>query len=113
MVSQPLQPLHQNVAMVFVDALLYGIYFITLLHCIRWLVFADEGWQLRRKKDIQWTMLLATLLLFSLSLANFALEFWCTILTLQMIERGDDIITVQKPPWLALVIVCDVFSTQN
>lgn len=109
MANEQLQPLDQNVAIVFIDALLYGIYFTTLLHCVRWLVFADEGWKLRRKMDIQWAMLLATLLLFFFSLGNFVLEVWYTLLTLRRIDRGSDVTAaVQKPGWLALVTVRDL-----
>jgi len=98
------QPIDQNVAMIFTDALLYGIYFMTFLHCIRWLVFADEGWKLRKKKDIHWAMVIATLLLFSFSLANLALEAWSTLVSLRNVERTGIITGVVKPAWVALVL---------
>lgn len=109
------EPLHQNVAVTFVNALLYGLYFSTFLHCIRWLLFADEGWKLRGRKDIPWSMLVATLLLFFFSLASLVLELRSTLETLQTIERTNEIITVQKPAWVSLVLVCNhgFVNTEN
>jgi len=98
------ETIDQNVTAVFIDALLYGVYFTTLLHCIRWLLFADEGWKLRRKKDIRWSMLLATLLLFFFSLANLALQFRSILAVLRTVERENKIVKVQKPPWVNLVL---------
>ena len=31
----------------FTQAALYGIYVATLIHCLRWLVYTDEGWKQR------------------------------------------------------------------
>ncbi|KAM6499773.1 hypothetical protein JOM56_005281 [Amanita muscaria] len=52
----------------FVTALLvqtsfYGLYMATFGICLRWLLFADEGWRLR--KTLDWPMLVATTLIFA------------------------------------------------
>ena len=57
----------------FVQTLLYIIYVTTLAHCLRWLLLDDEGWKLRR--GIDWTMWIASILLFLLSTIDLALSF--------------------------------------
>ena len=55
----------------FVQALLYGIYFTTLAHSLRWLLLDDEGWKVRRR--INWFMLIISILLFLLSTTDLVL----------------------------------------
>jgi hypothetical protein len=50
-----------------VQALLYGLYLATLAHCLRWLLFDDEGWS--RRKDINWRMLVIAVVIFLFSTA--------------------------------------------
>ncbi|KAM6489090.1 hypothetical protein JOM56_015502 [Amanita muscaria] len=46
-----------------------GLYSASLMHCVRWLLFEDEGWRLRKK--INWWLVTTTLLVFFLSTALF------------------------------------------
>ncbi|KAM6492105.1 hypothetical protein JOM56_011829 [Amanita muscaria] len=46
-----------------------GLYSASLIHCIRWLLFEDEGWRIRKK--INWWLVATTLLVFFLSTALF------------------------------------------
>jgi len=89
--------------MTFVDALIYGVYFTSLLYCIRWVVFTDEGWKLRSKKDIKWVMLVATMFLFAFSITNEALVLWDTMVLFRAIQRGTGT-GLQKPAWITLVV---------
>jgi hypothetical protein len=36
---------------IFTLALLYGIYLATVIQCFRWLIFTDEGWELRKNRN--------------------------------------------------------------
>ena len=54
-----------------VQALLYGLYLVTLVHCLRWLLFADNGWSYR--KDINRPMLIVTVVIFLLSTASLGM----------------------------------------
>jgi hypothetical protein len=67
----------QNVASIFVSTLFYGLYLATLFHCVRWLIFTDDGWRLRKR--INWTMLTITLVLFVLSTLSRALVLQTTM----------------------------------
>ena len=58
----------------FLQALLYGFYLATLFHCLRWLVYTDDGWKLRAGSKINKLMLVVTVLLFFLSTINLGLS---------------------------------------
>ena len=51
----------ETVIAVVVQAALHGLYFGTLVHCLRWLMYEDEGWKMRGK--INRSMLAVTVLL--------------------------------------------------
>ena len=55
----------------FIQAILFGLYLATLVHYLRWLVFADEGWKSREK--INKPMLIVAILLFALTFVAFAI----------------------------------------
>lgn len=42
-------PANQEVAATSVSFIFFVLYLTTLFHCLRWLVFADEGWKIARK----------------------------------------------------------------
>lgn len=62
----------KEVACAFTAALALGIYLATLAFTIRWLIFSDEGW--KRRKVIQWPMVLVTIYIFVLTVAYSALD---------------------------------------
>jgi hypothetical protein len=48
----------------FAQAILYGLYLVTFVQCLRWLLYEDEAWKLRTCKTVNRVMLIiATLLL--------------------------------------------------
>jgi len=61
----------------FVQAILYGLYIATLAHCLRWIMYNDEGWQLR--KTINWHLVSLTMLIFALSTADLGVLLQITI----------------------------------
>ncbi|PFH50980.1 hypothetical protein AMATHDRAFT_40507 [Amanita thiersii Skay4041] len=61
----------------FVQAILYGLYISTLIYCLRWLLFTDEGWKLRKRP--QSVMLGVTVVLFILSTSDLVLSLYNTI----------------------------------
>ncbi|PFH49138.1 hypothetical protein AMATHDRAFT_41765 [Amanita thiersii Skay4041] len=69
----------------FIEAILYGLYFVTFLHCLRWLFFKDEGWVLCKSR----TQLipLMTLLIFILLTTDTITAF----LILFLYFRGMDL----------------------
>ncbi|KAF8993279.1 hypothetical protein BDQ17DRAFT_1331769 [Cyathus striatus] len=68
----------QMVAALFAAALTTGLYFSTLGYTIRWLIFSDSGWKIRRR--INWIMLTASLAIFLLSSVHLCLAARETIL---------------------------------
>ena len=53
------------------QAVFGGLYLVSLAHCLRWLVIADEGWKWRKK--INWPFLIITILVFTLTTIGFAI----------------------------------------
>jgi len=78
----------QDVAIGFVMALFYGLYLATFFHCLRWHLFTDEGWTLRDRKSIHWTMFGATCTLFALCTINRALELKKSMMQAADSSRG-------------------------
>ncbi len=65
----------------FAQAIVYGIYLVTLALSLRWLLYDDEGLDLRKR--INWFMMSITALVFVLSttdLANTLVTTICVIL---------------------------------
>jgi hypothetical protein len=56
----------------FTLAVLYGFYVATLIHCLRWLAYTNDGWKLRDRVDNK-LILITTILIFSLSTVYFVL----------------------------------------
>ncbi|PFH45476.1 hypothetical protein AMATHDRAFT_9166 [Amanita thiersii Skay4041] len=56
----------------FTETILYGLYLVTVLHMLRWLLFIDEGWALREKVNM--FMLLPALAIFTLTTLDIAVS---------------------------------------
>ena len=61
-----------------IQAILFGLYITTFLLCLRWLVYEDDGWVIR--KDIKWPMLTVTVILFVFSVIELTLSLEFTLL---------------------------------
>ncbi|KAF9546658.1 hypothetical protein CPC08DRAFT_729866 [Agrocybe pediades] len=73
-----------------------GIYLVSLVHCIRWLAYTDNGWKMRKKIDR--TTLLVVLFMFVLSSVHTALAD---------LERGRGDASDGRLPWSS-VVMCTV-----
>ncbi|KAF9444032.1 hypothetical protein P691DRAFT_737060 [Macrolepiota fuliginosa MF-IS2] len=67
-------PAHKEVTVLLTTSLAFGFSLCTLAHCLRWLVFPDEGWSLRGR--INWTSLTVLFLIFALNVISLALTCW-------------------------------------
>jgi len=56
---------------------LFGLYLATLGHCLRWLLYEDQGWQLRKR--VNWLMLSVTVMVFLLSSTDLGVTLRMTI----------------------------------
>jgi hypothetical protein len=57
----------------FVQAIFYGVYLITLLHSLRWLLFEDERWKIRSAFNLP--TLIVTLFLLMTSTTDLFIAF--------------------------------------
>ena len=69
--SSPQAPTTEMLFGLFTQAALYGVYVATLIHCLRWLVYTDEGWKQRGR--VNRLMLITTILIFLCSTTNLFL----------------------------------------
>src|SRR6266478_6529144 len=60
----------------YVQSVLFGLYVATLAHCLRWILYADEGWKIRNQ--INWPMFGAVILVFVFTLADLTSTLWCS-----------------------------------
>ena len=58
----------ESILPLFAQAIMYGLYVGTFVHCLRWLLFDDNDWNIRKK--INWSMLTIGIILFSLMTIN-------------------------------------------
>ncbi|KIL60209.1 hypothetical protein M378DRAFT_951174 [Amanita muscaria Koide BX008] len=65
------------VTSLLVQTSFYGLYMATFGVCLRWLLFADEGWRLR--KPLDWPMLVATIVIFASYTILLGADAWLTM----------------------------------
>lgn len=61
----------QHVGSVFISSVFFGLYLASLFACIRWLIWADEGW--KRRENIHWPTLAVALFIFACSTASIGI----------------------------------------
>jgi hypothetical protein len=81
----------------FVQAIMFGSYMASLVHCLRWLVYDDEGWTMRKK--INWGMLIITIVVFLFTAANLGISLQMTL----GFFSNEDLLTLNK---LSISNVC-------
>ena len=64
----------------FTQATLYGLYVATLIHCLRWLIYTDDGWKQRDR--VNKLMLITAVVIFLLSTVNLAMSLPLQIYTM-------------------------------
>lgn len=72
-----LQP-SKSAAMTFIQSILYGLYIATFVECLRWLMFENEGWKLRRCKQMRWSFIIIAIIVFAISTADVLIGLWLT-----------------------------------
>ncbi|KXN92331.1 hypothetical protein AN958_08562 [Leucoagaricus sp. SymC.cos] len=94
--------LDERVAVVFAGALSFGLYVFTLLICLRWLLFVDEGWKLRKVRSVNWSIVAVALLILGCNLAYLIETFyWTSIAVRHAIQFPGE--QYQKPEWTSIV----------
>ncbi|KAF8632091.1 hypothetical protein AX15_002046 [Amanita polypyramis BW_CC] len=73
----------------FEQALLYGIYITTFVHCLRWPVHSGGGWR-REKRNL--SMLIVSVAIFLLQTAALAASFKTTLMALNLDVKGYDLV---------------------
>ncbi|KJA22194.1 hypothetical protein HYPSUDRAFT_87628 [Hypholoma sublateritium FD-334 SS-4] len=97
----------ERIGALFLAALATGAYLCTLVYCLRWLSFSDQGWKLR--KPIDRTSLTIALMLFALSSIHITLA---AVTTVEWAEYAVSrfVPNSSKLPWSATVM-CTVTNT--
>ena len=78
-----------------IHALLYGLYIATLSHCLRWLLYDDEGWSPRKR--VSWAMLTVTVVIFLLSTGSLVMVFQY-VLARKVIQLNTATVSAQNLP---------------
>ena len=91
--------IEESLIPLFPQAILYGLYLGTSVHCLRWLMFDDKDWNIRKK--IKWPMLTITILLFILMTINL-----CAALQLMVGPVLQLNVLAFKRSWADAVGVC-------
>jgi hypothetical protein len=55
----------------FVQTLFYGLYIASLVHCLRWLIYDDDGW--KQRDGINKPLVFIAVLIFAISTANLGI----------------------------------------
>ncbi|KDR74689.1 hypothetical protein GALMADRAFT_141043 [Galerina marginata CBS 339.88] len=92
----------------FVAAVSTGMYLCTFFYCIRWLVYTDEGWKIR--KGIDKIMLSGTLAIFVMSSIHTSLAVSTSFAAIQDLEGGVPTNHAAPLSWTA-VVMCTVTNT--
>ncbi|KIL59660.1 hypothetical protein M378DRAFT_1067629 [Amanita muscaria Koide BX008] len=56
------------------QAFLYALYLVSLVHALRWLLYEEEGWTLKSRDQVNWLLLTITLSVFMFSTVDVVLE---------------------------------------
>ena len=65
----------------FAQAIMYGLYVGTSVYCVRWLLFDDKDWKIR--KTINWSMLTIGIILSILMTINHLIALQSTAFSLE------------------------------
>jgi hypothetical protein len=87
----------QAVAINFTVGIFIGFYFISVAYANRWLIFADEGWKIR--KNIHWHTLAATNITLLLVLIVLALAVNSSIAEAAFVEQENKLSEYEGDPW--------------
>lgn len=94
-----LAPPDKSPIFAFTAALALGFYLCTFVFTIRWLLFADEGWRLR--KIINQQMVVVTIFIFALTMAFTALDLKGDIDQIRLLMSNPDV-QYASPMWMSI-----------
>ncbi|KAM6492172.1 hypothetical protein JOM56_011896 [Amanita muscaria] len=86
---------HNHILWFLQPTIFIGLYFASFIHCVRWLLFEDEGWRLRKK--INWMLVTTTLLVFFFSIALFCAVVMQTIINVPDVADLDSMLANLRP----------------
>jgi hypothetical protein len=95
--------LPQAVAISFAGGIFLGLYFVSAAYANRWLIFTDEGWQIRKK--IHWHTLVTTNLTVVLVLITQGLTVNTSIAEAAFVEQGNKLSEYKEADWYPVVKV--------
>jgi hypothetical protein len=95
--------LAQSIVVSFTGALAFSLYFTTLIVCLRWLLFVNEGWQF--KKGIKWGIVLTTLFIFVCNVVYLSMGLHETLLQAQHAIDNLPVASFELPAWMSIVTV--------
>ncbi|KAF9446496.1 hypothetical protein P691DRAFT_183165 [Macrolepiota fuliginosa MF-IS2] len=101
-------PAHSWVIVLLVTALVCGISLCTLAHCLRWLIFSDEGWTFRKR--INWTFVVVSFLILALNVVALVLICWQLERRVIHLESVLTSTNYHTPSWVEL-IKCASFNS--
>jgi hypothetical protein len=100
----PSYTLVQGSAISFIAGMFLGIYLISLAFALRWLIFTDEGWML--KKSIHWFTLILTNVIAVLVSINQVMKVDVAIAEAEFVEQGHSPGKyVEHLPWRPIIEV--------
>jgi hypothetical protein len=97
-------PAVQVLIQLFTQTALYGLYVATLIHCLRWLVYTNDGWKLRDRIDNK-PILITTILIFLFSTVNLVL-----MLSISLAYFGDRDSNILGSISVAVISVCKYYE---
>ncbi|KAK2460206.1 hypothetical protein APHAL10511_007797 [Amanita phalloides] len=80
-----ISPVDSTIVAMTIQATLTGVYLVTFLLCLRWLVFSDDG--LTMRKDIKWPMFIVTIVIFAFSVIDFVFSLKYVLLDLDSCKK--------------------------
>ncbi|KAF9443761.1 hypothetical protein P691DRAFT_763984 [Macrolepiota fuliginosa MF-IS2] len=93
-------PLDKEISVVFAGALAFGLYFSTFLSCVRWFLFVDEGWKVRR--NIRWPTVAMTVLIFGVNVVFLSWTLhWTMVKAWHAISNPG--VPYQVPEWADII----------
>ncbi|KAF9451091.1 hypothetical protein P691DRAFT_787881 [Macrolepiota fuliginosa MF-IS2] len=92
-------PAANEVACAFTSALMLGVYLVTFAFTVRWLLFANEGWN--KRKNISWPMIFTAIFMFVIITAHTALDLEGTMDEVQRLaEPKHSDMDQDSPIWI-------------
>ncbi|KAF9446498.1 hypothetical protein P691DRAFT_803873 [Macrolepiota fuliginosa MF-IS2] len=94
-------PTHKEIPILLTASLTFGVSLCTLGHCVRWLIYSDEGWSFRKR--IHWVSVVISFLIFSLNVVSLGLTCWRLEDAVFHLESRWGNADHYSPSWVAIV----------